>query len=202
MVARPQCEIAVPRQVDHNKRRAEVVEIATDLIARGGLEALTVREVAKAAGYSTAIVSHYFAGKRELLFHIYRAAVARAGNRTAAILEADPGDLNNCIEAILPLDEERRRDWHVWFAFWGMAVADPEFAAEQRQRVIDAQTLFRSIFEVRREAGLLPMDIDCDIRARLCVSLIDGLAVQAVFDPDDWPPERQRRVIDEAVGSD
>lgn len=200
MAAHTNMRLPVPRQVDHNKRRAEVVEIATDLIAEGGLDALTVRNVAKAAGYSTAIVSHYFADKRELLFHIYRAAVARAGARTAAILAADPCDLDGCIDALLPLDDERCRDWQIWFAFWGMAVADPDFAAEQRARVTDAQALFKSIFEARRRAGLLPPDTDCEIRARLWVSLIDGLAVQAVFDRADWPPERQRRIIDEAIG--
>src|SRR5690606_29622071 len=114
---------AMPRQVDHDERRRAVARIAADLIARGGLEALTIRNVAKAAGYSTAVVSHYFADKRQLLLFIYRAAIERTRSQIDAALAKDRGDLKACLDAILPLNEERRRDWLVWFAFWGMAVA-------------------------------------------------------------------------------
>ena len=43
----------MPRQVDHDARRLEVAEVAARLIAQVGVERVTVRELAKAAGYST-----------------------------------------------------------------------------------------------------------------------------------------------------
>lgn len=190
----------MPRQVDHDERRRAVAEIATDLIARGGLDALTVREVARAANYSTAIVSHYFTAKRDLLSYIYRAAVDRAAARINRVLAADPCDLHGVIDAILPINAVQIRDWQVWFAFWGMAVADPEFGDEQRRMVLNAQRIFREIFIARQRARLLERDADCELLARLCVTLLDGIAIQAVFDPDDWPPHRQRAVITTALG--
>lgn len=189
----------MPRQVNHEERRRAVAEIATDLIAEGGLDALTVREVARAANYSTAIVSHYFSGKRELLFYIYQAAVDRATARITRVVEQDPCDLHGVIDAILPLTPEQIRDWQVWFAFWGMAVADPEFGGEQRRMVVNSHRIFREILVARQRARLLSRNADCQLLARLCVTLIDGIAIQAVFDPADWPPERQRAVIAAAL---
>lgn len=189
----------MPRQVDHEERRRAVAEIATDLIARGGLDALTVREVARAASYSTAIVSHYFSGKRELLSYIYEAAVDRAALRINKVLAADPCDLQGAIDAILPVNAEQSRDWQVWFAFWGMAVADPEFGGEQRRMVLNAHRIFREILVTRQRARLLSRNADCELLARLCVTLLDGIAIQAVFDPADWPPERQRAIVAAAL---
>lgn len=189
----------MPRQVDHEERRRAVAEIATSLIARGGLDALTVREVARAANYSTAIVSHYFSGKRELLSYIYQAAVDRAAERINKVVAQDPCDLLGVIDAILPVNAGQSRDWQVWFAFWGMAVADAEFAADQRRMVLNAHRIFREVLVARQRARLLSRNADCELLARLCVTLLDGIAIQAVFDPADWPPERQRAVIAAAL---
>lgn len=166
----------MPRVVDHEARRAEVAAVAADLIARRGLD-VSVRDVAAAGGYSTTVVTHYFASKRELLLHAYRSAGAATEQRVAAV----DGLLGIC-EAILPLDEPRRRTWQTWFAFWGAAVADEELADMQRRRL----HWFRDL--LARELG----DED---GARELLVLVRGIAAEAVFDPADWPPERQRELL-------
>jgi AcrR family transcriptional regulator len=49
----------MPLIVDREKRRRKVAAIATKMIAREGPDAVTVRDVAAAAGYSTKVISHY-----------------------------------------------------------------------------------------------------------------------------------------------
>ncbi|MDD2669165.1 TetR/AcrR family transcriptional regulator, partial [Zoogloea sp.] len=95
----------MPAVVDHEKRRQQIAGIAADLISRVGLDALTMREIAAAAGYSTTIVTHYFASKRDLLLYTYRASASNAQGRVNAVLARDPCDLKGSIEALLPLDE-------------------------------------------------------------------------------------------------
>ena len=68
----------MPVFVDHEERRRQVVAVASRLIAQAGLDAVTVRDVANAADCSTAIVSHYFHNKKELLFLTYRGSIDRA----------------------------------------------------------------------------------------------------------------------------
>src|SRR3954467_3714979 len=90
-------------------------------------------------------------------------------------------------EAILPLDEPRRRTWQTWFAFWGAAVADAELAALQRRRLL----WFRD--QLARELG------GDEEAARELLVLVRGIAAEAVFDPEDWPPERQRELVERTI---
>ena len=57
----------MPRIVDHDARRRRVAEEAAELIAERGIDAVTFREIGERAGCSTAIVSHYFRDKRDVL---------------------------------------------------------------------------------------------------------------------------------------
>src|SRR6188508_1532323 len=94
----------VPRYVDHEERRDDLVEVATDLVARRGRAALTVRNLADALGTSTKVVSHYFDDMGDLLHATYTAAAERARDRLDAVVESDPTDVRGLIEALLPLD--------------------------------------------------------------------------------------------------
>lgn len=35
---------------------------------------------------------------------------------------------------------------------------------------------------------------DIDIKATMALSALQGIAMQALFDPDNWPPARQRAI--------
>jgi AcrR family transcriptional regulator len=109
--------------VDHAARRRQVCEIAGRLIASAGLEAVTFRDIAAEAGCSTRIVSHYFRDKRELLLAIFLEFSARSLDRCEAAL-LPPTDPVTVLEAVLPLDSERRMFWQVWLAFWGRVIGD------------------------------------------------------------------------------
>lgn len=186
----------MPIVVDHEQRRREVAEIAADLIAKLGVERVTVREVAAAAGCSTTVVSHYFRDKRELQLMAYRIATLRARRRIEAELALDgPDRLQRCIEAMLPLDEPRRRDWHVWFAFWGVAVSDPQFAAEQKLRARYSRELVERLLLAAPRAPESRGAPTSAQAAESLVAFVVGIAGQALFDPDLWPPARQSAVL-------
>jgi AcrR family transcriptional regulator len=96
---------------------------------------VTVRDVANAADCSTAIVSHYFHNKKELLVLTYRGSIDRATVRADEAMGPDGADLRGFLAQIMPLDEERLIEWKIWVAFWARAVSDPEIAAMQRDCV-------------------------------------------------------------------
>ena len=183
------------RTVDHQLRRDEVATLATALIARGGIDAATVRDIAAAGGYSTKVVSRYFSDKRELLLLVYRAAAERARGRLMTARSARGDDVLACTDALLPLDEERRTDWAVWLAFWGMAVSDQGFSREQRHRVRSTRQFLGAVIENAAAAGELPEDTDAQWLAADLLTAVNGVAVQAMFDPGDWPVERQQEMV-------
>lgn len=182
----------MPTVMDHDARRRALAEATAELIACRGIEAVTVRDVARAAGLSTAIVSHYFTSKAELLFHTYRSTIQGAYQRMEAALTSPEGDgLRGYLAALLPLTADQRRNWLVWIAFWTMAIADPAFAAEQQQR---SRQITDRLATLLAERGLDQMQARAGAR-RLLV-LVHGVATQAFFDGDHWPAEEQCRLLD------
>ncbi len=146
----------MPRRVDHDDRRAEIAELAAALIAEHGPDALSLRSLAAAAGSSTTAVTHYFASKKELLLHAYRAAVGRARARVAAIPAGEVDELRACLEAVLPIDTARRQDWRTWLAFFGAAVGDEELSSLQRRRVAEFRRALRGIIEAQWQNEAAP----------------------------------------------
>lgn len=183
----------MPRKVDHDERRQEVLDIACRLIEREGVDAATVRRVAQEAGCSTTIVSHYFANKHQLLQLTYRRASESAKQRVLDVLAAAPGDIEACLEVLLPMDDRSRRDWHIWFAFWGMAIGDAEFAKEHQGYLSDVVEILATTL-ARRYGGRNRAPLYRSEGQRL-FALVSGLAVQAIFNGQSLPVERMKDFV-------
>lgn len=191
----------MPAVVDHAKRRVEVAEIAARLIVDSGLDAVTFRDIARAAGYSTSVVSHYFRNKRDLLLFVYRMITDRANEDVRNAL-ADGADLQTCLEALLPLNEERRANWRIWFAFWSMTSTDEEFLAEQQRRGREARSMIERILRGAASSdGKQQEDRDFEMQSRRLLATVVGLATQSVHDPEDWPAERLRAVLHREIAT-
>ena len=188
----------MPAVIDHNARRAVLAEIAADLVASGGSEAATVRAVAAAAGFSTKAVTHYFPDKRALMLLTYRHAALSSQARTDATQPDGGGDIRALLHALLPNDPKVERDWRVWFSFWGIAIADPEFAAEQRMRMRGFVDQISAILAADPACAHLAAEQRPATASALLAALF-GTVTQAIFDPATWPAERQSRAIDEAL---
>jgi AcrR family transcriptional regulator len=67
--------IAVRREEEKERRRAEILDAAETLYAKKGWDALTVDQVARSARLSRALVYVYFRDKEDLLFAIGERAV-------------------------------------------------------------------------------------------------------------------------------
>lgn len=181
----------MPKIVDHEARRTAVAEIAADLIARNGIEGTTVRDVARLAACSTSIVSHYFQGKHELLLWAYRMRMERTVARVQQ-QSAQGADLVETLAAVLPLDDERIQNWRIWLAFWGLATNDETFLLEQRRRSRESVDLFhRAIVE----SGRMADNEQTGLVAQALLSSTAGIATQAIYDPEKWPPDRQVAIL-------
>ena len=184
----------MPRIVDIEQRRSELADAAARLIARSGVGAATMRDVAAEAGWTTGALTHYFANKRELLRFTFESSLAgrladRAGRRSATPQDA----LTQSLEGALPIDDDRRRHWMVTIALCAEAASDPDLAEVQAH----AYREFR-----RHITGLVGATGVSTGAARIAERLIaaaDGIAIQALFDTESWPAGHQRRVLREQL---
>jgi hypothetical protein len=85
----------------------------------------------------------------------------------------------------------------VTVAFCGEANGDAELAATQRDAYRDYRSRIAGLVE-RCTSG--SVDDGLEIAEQL-IGTVDGTALQALFDPQSWPPARQLAALDRALES-
>ena len=191
----------MPKIVDHEERRRELVRAAWKLVGEGGLEAVTTRAVAREAGWSTGVLAHYFESRHDLLLAAFRLVAEEVEERMRRRRATEPDPVRRLQIALLecvPIDDQRRTEATVWFAFLGLAAGHPALRDEAQARyAIWLDFLEEAVAEVlssrdvaRGEARRL---------ARLLIAHVDGLTVQALFDPAGLPPRRLKPALEECI---
>jgi AcrR family transcriptional regulator len=172
----------VPKIVDHEQRRAEIVTAAWQAIASSGIEGATMRRIAERAGCTTGRLTHYFTSRDEILVAALRAVhEAAAARMAAAVAQFDGLDaLRAVLHEALPLDAARRREWKVWLAFWGLAAAESSLRREHRARYAEWRLLLQSLLARAVDLGELP-PLDVPTETAHLVALVDGLGIQGVL---------------------
>jgi AcrR family transcriptional regulator len=184
----------MPLIVSHDKRRNLIATVVKRIVAESGMESVTVRNVAREAGFSSTIVSHYFRDKRDLLAFTY------ASIRTRAVQMIDDAFKRNvnvleCFETLLPINELNLADWQAWFGFWGKTTSDPVLAEERIATVEATNQLLQRILRHAKKCGELPADLDTAVHARRLQMFINGLASFVVMNPAAWSPDAQRAAL-------
>src|SRR5205823_6375854 len=120
-----------PKIVDHDARRREIIGVVWRLIAEEGIQSVTTRRIAEAAGFANGALLYYFPNKDAVLTAAFQ-HIFDATNTRAAKTDADPRGLDGlrtlCLE-IMPLDEERLTEARLAITFWQQALNSPEKAA-------------------------------------------------------------------------
>jgi AcrR family transcriptional regulator len=190
----------MPRIVDHDERRLHIAQVVDQLVYEQGIQAVTIREVASRVGYSTTIVSHYFSSKLEMLLFTHQVARRKAEQLIDdAIFQGRP--LVETLEELLPTTEERWRDWHTWFAFWGMAPSEPDVTREWREGTNNAHLLFLRLVQGAQAAGQFPATIDSAAAATSIQIFVNGIASLVSQDRSGWPAERQKEMLQDLLRS-
>ncbi len=182
----------MPKIVDHDARRREIVEASWKVIAGEGLDGLTMRKIAAAAGCTTGRLTHYFANREALVLAALRAVYSAAAVRMTEALEAGgtAGErLLRILEETLPLDEMRLHEWKVWIAFWAAAAANETLAQEndvRHERWRDA--ILPLIAEIAPAS-------DPTYEAVRIMGIVDGLGIQAAVHPTAENRARARETL-------
>jgi AcrR family transcriptional regulator len=134
----------MPKIVDHPARRDEISAIAASLIAEGGMERRTIREIASRSGFSKGVIEHYFEGKEELisaaLDSINQGYEQRVHNSAVGL--SGLSALRQRILATLPVNRTIRNEWKVRLAFWSIAAIESKLCARQTERFEKAVAVY------------------------------------------------------------
>lgn len=181
----------MPKIVDAEARRQDVVEAVLRIIAGDGLERASLRETADEAGLAVGSVRHYFAGSEELLAFSFASVVDRIVRRLEASLPdvhaADPGTpghraaILTLLCGLLPLDGPRALEVCAWMAFRNAARVRPFLAAEADRSHREVAVIVGTVI-----SALRPEDEPKEnlvVEAERLLATLDGLCMHALLQP-------------------
>lgn len=187
----------MPKIVDHDERRREYAAAALRVAVGQGMEALTIRGVAREAGCSTGALAHYFETKDDLMIAVQRAAGEASLARIARCFEQFDGKelLEAVMLSVLPLDEARRGEWRMWLAYFARAAEEIDLARIQQTQYVGWRSDLRRAYTLAcgPDSGLPRAAIDRATDAAM--ALIQGLGVLGMFEPASVSPARQRQIV-------
>ncbi|MDI6099699.1 TetR/AcrR family transcriptional regulator [Actinoplanes sp. NEAU-A12] len=189
------------RTADRSAQAEALSRAVWSVLAGQGLERLTVRAVAAAAGCTTGLVMHRFPNRQALLLHA-RQLLHQVTRARVEALEAGAVTPRAALRAVLhqgmALDEQTRQEAVVWLGFLAAAVADDGLVAEHRRN----NRVWRERVE-RLTAAAAP-DWTAGRVAAVALALIsmtEGVAAYAAADPAAFPPADQERMLDTALAA-
>jgi AcrR family transcriptional regulator len=173
----------VPKIVDHDERRLELVGATWRIIARLGIESATMREIATEAGFANGALKPYFPTKDTLLTFAFSHVFNRTNERIAEVTAGQSGIAALrafCLE-VLPLDEERVSEARIVIPFWQKAINDSKKAAIHQESMEQWQaTIVRHLGEARKNGDVSAATDDRVIAGHL-LNMLLGAQVTAAL---------------------
>ncbi|MBP2330126.1 AcrR family transcriptional regulator [Kibdelosporangium banguiense] len=184
------------RTADPSAQQAQLSQAVWDVLAGQGLERLTIRAVAAAAGCTTGLVMHRFPNRRALLRHARQLLHERTRDRVET-LETESASPQTALRAVLAqalaLDAETTAEAIVWVGFLASAVGDDELTTlHQANNQAWRERIIRLVSAV---APRWPKD-RVATTAYALIAMVEGTAALASTDPAAYPPTTQLAMLD------
>lgn len=181
----------MPKIVDHDQRRRDLMQATLRIIVRQGLSGATMRDIATEAGFANGAIKPYFASKSDLLSATYLYVFDATNRRVEKATNGRSGlaALKAFAEEVLPVSDALRDEARVVLSFWG-EVAQNDVHAQTTQETIEpwrAQII--GWLEQAHEQNELAADIDISTEADMLITYMMGAQVNriAVADRFDGP---------------
>ncbi|MFJ9772380.1 TetR/AcrR family transcriptional regulator [Kitasatospora sp. NPDC101157] len=187
----------MPKLVDHEERRAHIIDALLRSAASSGLHSVTMRSVAVEAGVSVRLVQYYFDTKEQLLLAAMTRLTARMGERVRHRVHAmgvgtDPRGI---VEAVLleavPTDEESRAFHLIHTEYAVLSVTDPALAGQEFLAAPDEMEVFLAAqLTAAQRAGTADPRLDARQEAVVLLAVSAGLGLSVLLG---------QRTADEAI---
>ncbi len=177
----------MPKIVDHEQRRDEIAQVACRVVATYGFERATVARIARAAGYTTGMVAHYYDSKQDIILAALRLMLLRIEERLTRERLSAEANLLEVLSETLAVDAQRFTECAFWMAFWGQVSADKKLRRLNAWVHREYMRLFTRCFaEYWPEWPAWSEGIRGQV-LRSVVAFMNGLTASAVTSPRDWP---------------
>ena len=180
----------MPKIVNHDQRRLELVDATWRIIARHGIEGATMREIATEAGFANGALKPYFHTKDDLIGFAFEHVFNRTNQRIAEQLSGLAGlaALRAFCQEVLPLDEDRINEARIVIPFWQKALTDPAKAELHETSMNQWRAAMEQHLQAARDRGeVTAPTLDEDIVNQL-MSMLLGAQIIAAMSPNEHLP--------------
>ncbi len=193
----------MPKIVDWDERRDEILSATWRVIARDGITGATIRAIAREANCSRGILGHYFDDKADILGSALVHSHQRVGARMARASAGLTGlaALRVVMLEALPLDDRRDLEAQIEISFWGRALGNARLRDLQHSEFDMLCARLRKHLAEAAQQDELATGCDPELATHQLVVLIDGLSAQRVLYPDRVTPQRQVEMLDHLLRS-
>ncbi|MEU4564460.1 TetR family transcriptional regulator C-terminal domain-containing protein [Actinoplanes sp. NPDC023936] len=188
----------MPKIVDHDKRRSEIVEAYLTVVARDGLPAATSRAVAAELHVGTGALWHYFDGFDAVAAGAYQ----RISDLTTERIVAATVSLRGLdaflamLREILPLEKRTVDEAYVVVGFWGRLAANKRIGETQTDVVDEWRAMLRRHLEEAIEDGTMVPDTPVDEVINVVLTIAVAQQVHAVTDSELAEPSHQLKMVE------
>jgi AcrR family transcriptional regulator len=187
----------MPKIVDHDAQREKFANAAMSLIARHGLEGVTMRAVAAEAGLSYGSLFHYFESKDDLLMYAVRQLMARQTQRVNDYSSRYAGlkalEHLLCDDAIT--NDSSRDSWMIWMTFLYKAALQDSFAEMNAGLIGEWLSRIRGLLADAKGKGEIGESVDVDFEALAVWAYSAGIGQLGLLHPEWLPARKQKRLI-------
>lgn len=188
----------MPRLVDHSVRRAEIIAATWRLIADRGMEATTMREIAREMGMANGALTHYYRDKNDLILAAFEYVFDATNERIAARGRDTSGlaALRVFCREVMPADDVTLEEARVVIPFWQRALTDARMEAV----FVDAMAQWRrhvgDCLAEARANGEIRTSVPDHVVAEQLLAMLVGLQVLATLTPATSTASVQATLVD------
>lgn len=193
----------MPKTIDLAQRRDEIAQAVLTLVGERGVETATMRQIARAAGYTLGALPYYFRDKNELLLHALSYSLERSQARILdpAVPSEGLAGVAGLIEAALPLTPDSRTEWWLWESSWGRGAVSKRIEAENRRRYAWWEGVLLDRVRGAQSAGEFPATADPAAVTEHLKVITDGLGLAILRHPAVFTRERVRAHIEASLAA-
>ncbi|MGB3757109.1 MAG: TetR/AcrR family transcriptional regulator [Rivularia sp. (in: cyanobacteria)] len=184
----------MPKIVDHEKYRKELLWKSFDLFASKGYASVTMREIAKELGVSTGTLYHYFPNKEALFLQL----VEEQFQQDIINFLAEAGDIKYVPERIRALVNftQKNEEYYIsQFLLWS------DFYQQQgKSEVLNNDILIR-VAQNSREELLKYLEIEDKAIADFVINFLNGLICVRMFEGEMVSYEEQGELLVQMVSA-
>lgn len=191
----------MPKLVDHDERRRAIIAAAWRVIARRGLDGVTMRDLAAEAGYSNGALGHYFSGKDEILQVAFEHVLDETNARIRESVRGAVGvqALRRMCGEIMPLARETQLEARIAIALWQRALNDPKLATVNNRAIDEWSRKMAHYWHDAIELGELPL-VDVDTHVDMLMTMMVGLQVTVALEQGETSRAHQMELLDHLIG--